>query len=190
MDNNSSKEARRMKPLIRQFPAIAISAGALLVALTGFATASPTASTAGVTPAQVRTIAKAVANERITARASTLSVASTRTAATANAPALYAQVTGAGVVTANSRGITQANVARPEPGLYCFSGLTTVPKGGLVTVDSNVTGGGSGPDLAQVGITSLRRCPAGTQAHVATFPQEYNSNGQLVDDPFFVVFWF
>ena len=54
-----------MRPLIRQFPAIAISAGALLVALTGFATASPTASTAGVTPAQVRTIAKAVANERI-----------------------------------------------------------------------------------------------------------------------------
>ena len=179
-----------MKPLIRQFPAIAISAGALLVALTGFATAGSNASTAGVTPAQVRTIARTVANERITARASGLSVASARTANTANAPAVYAQVTGAGVVTANSRGITQANVSRPEKGLYCFRGFPTVPKGGVVTVDSNASGGGSGPDLAQVGITGPRQCPAGTQAHVATFPVEYASNFLLVDDPFFVVFWF
>jgi hypothetical protein len=175
-----------MKRLIRQSPAIVIATAALVVAVTGTAVAGPGATTAGITASQARKIAKSVSDAEIARLAPTLSV---RTARTANAPAGYAQVTAAGVVTANSRGIAQANVSRPEPGLYCFRGFPTAPTGGLVTVDSNVTGGGSGPDLAQVGITPLSRCPAGTQAHVATFPPDYASAG-LVDDPFFVVFWF
>ena len=122
-----------MKRLIVQVPALAIAAIALLVALTGFATAGPSATTAVVTPAQARAIAKA----EVTRLAPTLSVKSARTALTANSPAFYAQVTAAGIVTANSRGIAQANVAHPEPGIYCFSGLPSVPKGGLVVVDSN-----------------------------------------------------
>ena len=173
-----------MKRLSDQFPALAISVGALVVVMTGVATAGPTGSTAGVTPAQVRKIAKSVADAEVTRLAPTLTVAHARTA---NAPALAAQVTAAGVVTANSRGITQANVIHPEAGIYCFRGLPSVPKGGIVVVDSNASGGGSGGDLAQVGVTSLRRCPEGTQAHVGTFPP---TGGGLVDDPFFVVFWF
>ncbi len=175
-----------MKRLSTQIPAIGIAAGLLLVALSGLAYAGPTATTAGVTPAQARSIARA----EVIRLAPTLSVRSARTATTAlvaNSPALYAQVTAAGVVTANSRGIARANVTHPEPGIYCFSGLPSVPKGGLVVVDSNASAGGSGPDLAQVGVTSLGRCPGGAQAHVATFPPDY---GKLVDDPFFVVFWY
>jgi hypothetical protein len=178
-----------VKRLIVQVPALVIAAIALLVALTGFATAGPDATTASVTPAQARAIAKA----EVMRLAPTLSVKSARTATTAltaNSPALYAQVTAAGIVTASSRGIVQANVSHPEPGIYCFSGLPQAPKGGLVVVDSNANGGGSGPDLAQVGITTLRRCPGGSggQAHVATFARD--EGGPFLDDPFFVVFWF
>jgi hypothetical protein len=77
-------------------------------------------------------------------------------------------------------------VIHPQTGFYCFSGLRSAPKGGVVTLDTNVPGGGSGPDLAQVGVGSIGRCPAGTQAFVATFSLESG----FVDDPFFVVFWF
>ena len=178
-----------MKRLMGQFPAIVISAGALLVALTGFATAGPNASTAGVTPQQARLIAKSVAGAEITRRAPGLTVKSAQSATTAlmaNSPATYAQVTAAGVVTANARGIVQANVSHPEAGFYCFHGLLRVPKGGLAIVDSNVPGGGSGVSLVQVGVSSVRRCPSETQAHVVTFGDETG----FVDDPFFVVFWF
>lgn len=176
-----------MKRLRMQVPALAISAGALLVALTGFATAGPSAPQAGVTPAQARAIARA----EIRRLAPTLSVKSARTATTAltaNSPALYAQVTAAGIVTANSRGIAQSNVSHPQTGIYCFSGLPQAPKGGLVIVDSNASAGGSGPDLAQVGVTGLGRCPAGAQAHVGVFGRDEGS--PFFDDPFFVVFWF
>jgi len=173
-----------MKRLIRQSPAISIATVALIVAVTGTAVAGPSGSTAAITTKQVRQIAKAVAGAEITSRAPRLSVASARTA---DAPALYAQVTAAGVVTANSRGIAQASVSHPQPGFYCFSGMPRAPKGGVVTVDANVPAGGSGPDLAQVGVSSIGRCPAGTQAFVATFTRD---DGPFVDDPFFVVFWF
>ena len=175
-----------MKRLSDQLPALVLATGALLVALTGYATASPNASSAGVTPKQARAIAKA----EVMRLAPTLTVRSARTATTAltaNAPALYAQVTAAGIVTANSRGIAQANVTHPETGIYCIGGLATAPKGGLVVIDSNASAGGTGLDLAQVGVTGLRRCPAGAQAHVATFGRD---EGPFLDDPFFVVFWY
>jgi hypothetical protein len=168
-----------MQRLFTSLPALVISAGALLVALTGFATAG---TTAGVTPAQVRAIAKTVANAQITTRAPSLSVASARSA---GAPALYAQVTGAGVVTGNAAGIAQANVVHSRTGVYCFVGLRSAPKGGVAVLDA-LPPGASGPDQAQVGVGTFGACPAGTQAVVGTFKSE---GGVLVDDPFFVVFW-
>jgi hypothetical protein len=162
-----------------------VAAGvALVVAMTGTAVAQPDA---GVTPAQVRTIAKAVANAEITRRAPALAV---RSAITSNAPALYAQITASGGVTTNSRGISRGSVVRPAVGFYCFSGLPGVPKGGVATLDTNAAGGGSGVDLAQVGVGTIDSrwgsCPAGTQAHVVTF----NPDTGFADEPFFVVFWY
>jgi len=103
---------------------------------------------------------------------------------------VYARVTAGGEVTANSQGIAQANLVKAAKGIYCFVGLASAPKGGVVTIDSNVPGPGSGSDLAQVGLGRLvtRRldtCPEGTQAYVATFTPAT----ELVDDPFFVLFW-
>jgi hypothetical protein len=168
-----------MKRLGTQVPAIVISAGALLVALTGFATAGTSAS---VTPAQVRAIAKTVANAQITARAPSLSVASARTA---SSPGMYAQVSGTGVVSANATGVTQANVVHSRTGVYCFVGLRSAPKGGVAVLDA-LPPGASGPDQVQVGVGTFGACPAGTQAVVGTFKTD---GGDLVDDPFFVVFW-
>jgi hypothetical protein len=168
-----------MKRLYTSVPALVISAAALLVTLTGLATAG---TTAGVTPAQVRAIAKSVANAQITARAPSLSVASARSA---GAPALYAQVTGTGVITANAAGITQANIVHSRTGVYCFVGLRTAPKGGVAVLDA-LPPGASGPDQAQVGVGTFGACPAGTQAVVGTFKSD---GGVLVDDPFFVVLW-
>ena len=37
-------------------------------------------------------------------------------------------------------------------------------------------------------VPALRRCPAGAQAHVATFARD--EGGPFLDDPFFVVFWY
>ncbi len=172
-----------MKRLSEQLPALVVAIAALIVGLGGVATAGPGRATEGTTPAQVRKIAKGVADAEIARLARGLSV---KSALTANAPALYAQVTAAGTVTASSRGIVQANVSHPEKGFYCFHGLLRTPKGGVAVIDSNVPGGGSGPDLVQVGASGIRRCPDGTQAHVVTFGQEEG----FLDDPFFVVFWF
>ena len=160
--------------------AAAIGVVAVIVLTTGVAFAASGDSASAVTPAQVRKIAKSVADAEIARLAPRLTVAS------ANSPAVYAQVTGGGGVTTNSRGVVQGNVVHPQPGIYCFTGLRNAPKGGVATLDMNVLGGGSGVDLAQVGVGPFNRCPAGTQAVVATF----NPDTGFVDDPFFVVFWF
>jgi len=170
-----------MKRLLVQVPALGIAAIALLVGLSGFATAGPNATTA-VTPAQVRQIAKTVANAQITARAPRLSVA---TARSARAPGLYAQVSGGGVVSSNASGISQANVIHPREGIYCFTGLRNAPKGGVAVLDA-LPPGASGADLIQVGIGTLAACPAGTQAVVGTFTPV---DGILANEPFLVMFW-
>ena len=171
-----------MKRVLQQWPAVVVASVALVVAVSGQAFAGSSASVAGVTPAQVRQIAKAVANAQITARAPGLSVASARTA---GSPALYAQVSGAGVVSSNASGISQANVIHPRAGIYCFIGLRSAPKGGVAILDA-LPPGASGADQVQVGIGTLGACPAGTQAVVGTFTA---GEGFLKDDPFFVAFW-
>ena len=171
-----------MRRVLRQWPAVVIATTALAIAVGGQAFAGSAASVAGVTPAQVRQIAKTVANAQITARAPGLTVASARTA---GAPGLYAQVSGAGVVGSNASGISQANVIHPRAGIYCFVGLRTVPKGGVAILDA-LPPGASGADQIQVGIGTFGACPAGTQAVVGTFTP---GDGFLKDDPYFVMFW-
>jgi hypothetical protein len=181
-----------MKDLARHSPAVVIATVALAVAATGTALGGPTRSTATVTPAQAKKIAKSVADAEIKRLAPSLSVKSAQTAAVANvatAPAVYAQVTAAGVVTVNVRGVAQANVTRARSGLYCFSGLAAMPRGGVAIIDEAIPGSGSGVDLVQVGlgrfVHKVGSCPEGTQAYVITF----TPTGELVDDPFFVLFW-
>ncbi len=185
-----------MKRPIQHARTIVIASAVLASAATGAAFARPTASmseSSQITPAQVKRIARSVADTEIARLAPRLSVKSAQTASSAtsaSSPALYAQVTGSGAVTTNSQGIVQANVIRPHKGLYCFVGLPSAPKGGVVTIDSAIPGTGSGGDLAQVGLGRIvhrlvGECPTGTQAYVVTFPPD----GGVVDDPFFVVFW-
>jgi hypothetical protein len=176
-----------MRHLVRHSSAVVIATAALVVAVTQTAFGGPTRSTSSVTPAQAKKIAKSVADAEITRLAPSLSVKSAETAvsaASAGSPALYAQVTGLGAVTTNSRGVVQQNVSHPKTGIYCFSGLASTPKGGVAILDA-LPPGASGADLAQVGVGTLAACPAGTQAVVGTFAP----SGDLANDPFFVVFW-
>jgi hypothetical protein len=181
-----------MKRLAQNWPAIVLATAVVIAAMSGVAFAGST-KTSELTPAQVKKIAKSVADAEVARLAPGLSVRSARTASvatSARAPAMYAQVTSGGGVTTNSQGIAQGNVIRAHAGLYCFVGLSSVPKGGVVTVDSAIPGPGSGGDLAQVGLGRIvhrlvGECPDGTQAYVVTF----TPTGEIVDDPFFVVFW-
>jgi hypothetical protein len=176
----------------RHWPTVVLSTAVVVAALTGAAFAG-SKTTSQVTPAQVRSIAKSVADREIARLASGLTVKSARTASSATSAqglAMYAQVTSGGGVTTNSQGIAQGNLIRPHKGLYCFVGLSSTPKGGVVTIDSAVPGPGSGGDLGQVGLGRIihklvGECPDGTQAYVVTF----TPGGDIVDDPFFVVFW-
>jgi hypothetical protein len=106
-------ERRSDETTVRAVPALVVAIAALIVGLGGVATAGPGRTSEGTTPAQVRKIAKGVADAEIARLARGLSV---KSALTANSPALYAQVTAAGIVAANSRGIVQANVSHPEKG--------------------------------------------------------------------------
>jgi hypothetical protein len=86
----------------------------------------------------------------------------------------------------DAQGITSANITHPSTGIYCFSGLAAAPKGGMGILDTVTPPPTfSGPDLIQVGVGTINRCPSGTQAVVATFGVE---SGAL-DDPFIVMLW-
>jgi hypothetical protein len=171
-----------MKRIAKNWPVLALAVVATAIAVTSQAFAGPSTPAAGVTPAQVRQIAKAVANAQITARAPSLAVASARSA---GAPGLYAQVSGAGVVSSNASGISQANVIHPREGIYCFVGLRNAPRGGVAILDA-LPPGASGANQIQVGVGTLGACPAGTQAVVGTFTP---ADGVLANEPFFVTFW-
>jgi hypothetical protein len=56
------------------------------------------------------------------------SAASADTAQVAHEPLAFAQVNADGTVTANSRGITSANITKGIGGFYCFHGLAFTPK--------------------------------------------------------------
>jgi hypothetical protein len=181
-----------MKAAFRHRWGFVIATVVAVAVVAGSAFARPNGSTAPITAAQAKSIAKAVADREIGRLGPTLSVKTARTAGSAtaaDAPAMYAQVTAGGTVTTNARGIAQANLVRPRSGLYCFLGLPGVPKGGVAIIDEAIPGPGSGVDLIQFGLGRFTHrigsCPEGTQAYVDTF----TTAGDLVDDPFFVVLW-
>jgi hypothetical protein len=115
----------------RPSPAMVVAVIALTGALAGTAIAGPDAITSAVTKSKVKKIAKQQANKQIKKKAGGLSVANAQnatnatTAANANAPSVYAQVTQDGNVEASrSRGVNSDNVTQiANTGVYCFTGL-------------------------------------------------------------------
>ncbi len=128
-------------------PALVIALIALIPAAAGTALAGPASLERALTKSKVKTIAGKVAKKAVAARAP-----------------IFALVDQNGIVsTANSRGISQANVTNGSVGgYYCFSGLPFAPRGGSATLDW-ATGGDM---LATMGIGGNPECPVGTQAFV------------------------
>jgi hypothetical protein len=151
-------------------PALVIAVIALIVAVAGGAFA---------VAALTNKKAKKIANKVVTRRAPGLSVAS---AVSAN-PSVFAQIAPDGTVnTANSKGITQANVSLGSAlGYYCFGSLPFAPRGGDAIVDFNNSSGdvdrfavlGLGAPGAGLGVS----CPAGTQVFVDT--RKANGTGSM-----------
>lgn len=89
----------------------------------------------------------------------------------------YAEVRGTTVVSANSKNIAQGNLLNPEPGLFCFSGLSFTPRNAVATFVS--LGGVIQTRLAN-GLTSA--C-TGAQAQVITT----NSGGSFANVDFMIL---
>lgn len=152
---------------LKPSPALVVASIALLLGLTGAAVAGPGVLNRVITRSKVQTIAKKQANARITARAPGLSVASSRTAESAN-PVAFAQVAADGSLNAaNSKGLTQANLLNTGPifGYFCFGNLPFVPRGGSATIDWNA---GNLDSVALIGLGGNQFCPAGTELFVDT----------------------
>jgi len=147
-----------------------------------------------ISTAKVKRIAKTVVNQEINRRVPGLSVGSAVSAQSANTantantanfansanPVLFARVAAnGGVFTANSKGVSSANVASPLPGVYCFSGLPGI-KGGQVTLDIFDT---VDDEVGQFGLGDILVCPVEAQFVVVTFSQ---SGGFLVPTAFFL----
>ncbi|MGH2567602.1 MAG: hypothetical protein ACRDGA_04635 [Bacteroidota bacterium] len=141
------------------------------------------ADAADLTTAKVKRIARAVANQEITARASGLSVNTANSAATTNSantansanPVLFATVQFDGqVFQALSKGISQANVTSPQIGVYCFSGLPAT-KGGQVTLLF------ASADSSSIIPGDALVCPQTVQFAVITY-----TDGVLTDSGFYL----
>jgi hypothetical protein len=63
-----------------------------------------------------------------------------------------------------AKNLTQANISRPAPGVYCFSGLSFTPQNIQATLDARFTTIFVNATLVPVG-----PCPDGTQAVVKAF---------------------
>jgi len=137
----------RSRPVVS--PALVVALITLVVAAAGTAVAGPSSLERALTKSKVKAIARKQA-----------------TKAVATAAPVFAQIDQNGIVnSANSSGITQANVtAGSVGGYYCFSGLPFTPRGGSATLDWNT----SGDMITTMGVGGNAQCPAGTQAFVDT----------------------
>jgi hypothetical protein len=97
----------------------------------------------------------------------------------------FAKVSAAGTLNAaQSRNVTQANIAHPESGLYCFSGLPFTPRNVVGNIEFNGGGGTPGPYvLVEIGDSPGSGCPVGTQVTIGTL-----NNNDLGDRTFYVLF--
>jgi hypothetical protein len=78
----------------------------------------------------------------------------------------YGHISLAGLVEADSKGVTSANFSHPSVGVYCFFGLATQPKNVMTTASAEVGNNvAPGPvaDFASASLALGYGCPAGVQ---------------------------
>lgn len=98
-----------------------------------------------------------------------------------------ANISAGGTVLAGSIGIAQANVTRPEPGFYCFSGLNPAPAGGVATLD--YSGFGEETVMVEFALGQGPSCPVGTQAFVNMRKPKNFKESEPIDAGFFLVLY-
>jgi hypothetical protein len=161
----------------RPSPAMVVAVLALSLAVVGTAAAG-VATISAFSHKEKRQVKK-IANKQIRKKASGLSVQQAESADSLRGLA-YARINGNGTLTAQSKGISQANVTKDGPGDYCISGLSPAPKGVTATLDWG----------APFGAQIYARLPAdlaghcqGKQVAVTT----YDSANTATDMPIYVV---
>lgn len=90
----------------------------------------------------------------------------------------FARVSAAGATDqSRSQGVTDANIQKPDAGLYCFYQLSSRPKSANVTLDGV-------PGETSVDTTSGAPCP--NPAQLDLFVRTYDSAGSPADKPFYI----
>jgi hypothetical protein len=175
-----------MKNRFRPTPGTAIAILALVVAVTGVASAGQVAQNSkkkGLTTAKVTGIARSVADQEIAAKAPSLSVANAVTAGSAN-PIAFAHIpSGGGIDAAKSKNMAGATVIRQSLGLYCFYDLPFAFKGAQTTVDYDDSM--NMLDL-QFGTTGAAVCNNNDDAYVSAI---ITGGPGAADAGFFIVFY-
>jgi hypothetical protein len=154
---------------------------ALVAALAGTAVAGPDASTSALNKKKAKKIAK----KQINKLAPGLSVANAEnldgqpaSAFLSNSGVRFAKINADGTVSANAKGIAQANVTKEGAGFYCLAGLNPAPNGVQVSADT-------GASINIRTFASIKSGPgvcAGKQVIVQTYV-----NTTATDQPFNVV---
>jgi hypothetical protein len=174
-------------------PGTAMGVLALVVALAGVAIADPGAETSKKAPTtkQVKKIATSIADQRIAAKAPSLSVANAvnatnaanaTTAASAN-PVAFARVADDGDIDATrSKGMGSADVDNPAAGIYCIYDLPFEFKGAQVTTDFDDS---TAQIATQFGSVNPATCTPAADAYVSTVA----SNDLGADAGFYIVFY-
>jgi len=153
----------------RPSPGTVLGTLALVVALGGTAIAADggaTKSAKKVTVPTVKKIAQAQAKKLINKQAKKLSVKHARTAgeATTGAAAAYAAVNANGSLTSGYavKGLSQADISRPDTGVYCFN-LPFTPR----TAAANAQSEGEEDGILSIDLVSpYADCPDGADAEV------------------------
>jgi hypothetical protein len=164
----------------RPSPAMIVAVLALGLSLAGTGMAATISVLNKQEKKQVRKISGKVANKKITNRASNLTVGEAQVAQNLRGFA-YARINGDGtIVTAQSKGIAQANVSKDGAGDYCINGLNPAPKGVSATLDW----------AAPFGAQIYARVPANLPGHCSgqqVAVTTYNSANAETDMPIYVV---
>ena len=160
-------------------PAIVVAALALVAALAGTAIAGPDAHTRALSKKKVKKISK----KEIKKAAPGLSVDNAENLGGEPASAYetrYASVLRNGtIVSAESKGITQANVNRESAGFYCVDGLDPAPKSVVATLSANADAGAR--------IYASKKSGPGVCAGKQLIIQTQNNALTNTDEPFTVL---
>jgi hypothetical protein len=118
-------------------------------------------------------------NEGSLGQVPSAAAADSATVAGSAQPAAFATVDGATGTISDAKGITQANIARVNTGIYCINGMPFAVKGASVITQFTGTAGST----AQFSKGPTGNCPNGAQ--VLT----YTSAGAPADQVFYLMVW-